>query len=653
MNLKIKSLTLTAFKGVKEKVYPFGDITRIMAKNGVGKTTIATAWMWLMNDKDYSLKSNPNVKPLDMEECTPRVEAVLDIDGVEVVIAKQQKIKTGKADERGVAKTSSTNTYEINSSPKTERDFRAELEEKGLDLEHFLALSHPNVFTGQKSADMRKILFEMATAKTDLEIASVSEETADVAKLLESYKLDEIEAMNKASRKKAAEQVEAIPNQIIGMEKSKVDIDTAELELAKNALLEEISQTERVLEDNKAALEEYEKQSKGALDLKFAISDIERVAMDEVQKKRKEKEAKINIIDGQIRENQNNLDMAELDIKRFTDAITRNDEVRKKLGDEYNALKDTVFDETKWVFDEKSTVCAMCGREYDAEKVEDIKKVFEENKAKAIAAFEEQKKGQANRLIADGNELKNQIAKWEKDIEEIRAKNNAKELEALKNSRDEAQKEFDVLPTRPDLSSNQDYEAKCLQLKTMEKALETLNSGSEFRDTQKTKLKELQEQLAEINANIAKSSNNVGIDEKIATLQEQQRDYEQAKADAEKILYQISLISKRKNELLVEEINSHFGIVKWQLFDFAKNGEYKEVCTPLIDGKRFGDSTNTGLEIVAKLDIANSLQKFFDMRVPIVLDNAESINEENIPPVDSQILLMIVTKDKELKVEVA
>jgi len=652
MNLKIKSLTLTAFKGVKKKTYSFGDITRIMAKNGVGKTTIATAWFWLLADKDYSLKSNPNVKPDDMEECTPRVEVVLDIDGVEVVLAKQQKIKTGKADERGVAKTSSTNTYEINSVPKTERDFRAELEDKGLNLEHFLALSHPNVFTGQKSSDMRKILFEMASAKSDLEIASVDEETADVAKLLESYKLDEIEAMNKASRKKATEQVEAIPNQIIGMEKSKVDIDTAELELAKKTIQSEISQTERVLEDNKTALDEYEKQSNGALELKIAISDIEREAMENVQIARKEQERKIQDLDSQIKDYHHKIEMGDLDTKQLTDNIDRTNSNLKALGIEYQVLRDITFDESSWVFDEKSTACAMCGREYDSEKVEEIKKTFEENKAKAMDFFEADKQEKAKKLIAQGNELKDQISQWQKKLESVETKTDDKELLALATARDEAQKALDSLPSKPDLSGNQDYAAKCLQLQTMEKALETLKNGSDFRENQKAELKALLEELSEINGKIVKSSNNVEIDEKITALQEQQRDYEQAKADAEKILYQISLISKRKNEMLVEEINSHFGIVKWRLFDFAKNGEYKEVCTPLIDGKTFGDSTNTGREIIAKLDICNSLQKFFKMNVPIILDNAESINEENIPAVDSQLALMIVTKDSELKVEV-
>ena len=106
--VKIKKLILTDFKGIREKEYSFGDITKIMAANGLGKTTIASAWYWLTVDKDYGLKSNPNILPIEVEECHPRVEAVLDINGKEIKIAKQQKISKSKPDDRGVVKTTTT-----------------------------------------------------------------------------------------------------------------------------------------------------------------------------------------------------------------------------------------------------------------------------------------------------------------------------------------------------------------------------------------------------------------------------------------------------------------------------------------------------------------------------------------------------------------
>lgn len=654
MQINLKSLHLTDFKGVKDQTYTFGDITRIMAANGGGKSTIATGWFWLFVDRDYSLRSNPNVVPLGVEECLPRVEATLDIDGVEVVIAKQQKITTGKPDARGVSKTTTSNTYEINSVPKTERDFRADLEEKGFNFELFLPLSHPNVFTGQKAVDMRKVLFKMVTDKTDLDVALETDGAADVAELLKKYKFDEIDKMNKASKKKAEDQVKAIPNQIIGLEKAKVEVDTMELELQETGLKGQIAEKEKLLADNQSILEEYQKATDGIMDLKFKMGDIEQKATDDLNAQKKVIQDRADKAMQDFCTAMREQSVVELDINRLNDNIQRDDAERKGLGADYKAMAEKAFDESKWVFDENSTICPMCGREYAADKVGSIKEEFAANKEKAKNAFEKEKQAKMQKLIDRGNALKDKVTAAQAEVEKLNTKLDELKQQkmAANKSKTVAMEELAALPEQADISDNQEYEAMQLELSNMEKSLESMNNGASYRSVLKEEIEELRRQLSEVSAQIAKASNNTDIDKQISELREKQRDYEQAKADAEKILYQLSLVSKRKNEMLVQEINSNFSIVRWKLFDYQKNGEYKEVCVPQIDGKDFGDSTNTGREIIAKLDICNSLQKFFGMSVPIILDNAESINDERIPAVDCQLIMMKVTDDAELSIEI-
>ena len=92
MQATIKSLHLENFKGAKSATYQFdGKNASVIGQNGAGKTTLFTGFMWLMADKDSDLKSNPNIRPLDKEECTPRIEVVFDIDGKELTAAKIQK----------------------------------------------------------------------------------------------------------------------------------------------------------------------------------------------------------------------------------------------------------------------------------------------------------------------------------------------------------------------------------------------------------------------------------------------------------------------------------------------------------------------------------------------------------------------------------
>ncbi len=656
--VKIKRLTLTDFKGVRKGEYDFSNNTKIFAANGLGKTTIATAWYWLTMDKDYDLKSNPNVRPNGMEECIPRVDAVLDIDGKEITVTKQQKTIKSKPDSKGIIKVTSSNIYEINSVPKTERDFREYLEDEGINWELFLALSHPNVFTGQKATDMRKILFKMASAKSDLDIANMKSDTIDIAALLsQGYKLEEIEAMHKASKKKAEAQVRDIPNQIIGMEKSKVDYDTAELELQKSVIEEQITEKENMLTDAENTLSKHQELTDKIMELKFQMNSIQQQAQDKLNAERRSIQNKIDIAEKDFHTAVQRHNMIELDIKRLGDYIKRRDQERAELGKEYNRNVNKKFDDSEWTFPKDSTLCPTCGRAYDSKKIESLRSEFEARKNKAAEDFDKRRQDTLNELISRGNELKRESAEKAKELEAKKA-----ELEQIKadkirfnKEQTEETKKLTELPERIDLSGNQEYEMLENQASRLEELLASMNDGATYRSSMKNELDSLRHDLSEVEKQISVAGRNIEIDEQIADLQKKQREYEQAKADSEKILDQLDTLSKRKNELLVDEINQHFGIVKWKLFDYRKNSKYVECCVPMIYDeksgiyKEFWNSMNTGRQIQAQLDICNSMQKFFNMNCPVLLDGAEAINNIYLPKMDCQLITLAVSEDEELR----
>lgn len=681
MRMILKSLRLENFKGVKDKTYEFGKTTRVSGMNRSGKTTIVAAWYWLTSDKNYELVSNPNIRPDNIEDCIPTVTADVDVDGKEITLSKMQKRKVGKPDKNGVSKVTITNTYEINSVPKTERDFKAYLEELGFEFDKFLICSHPNVFTKdlslkKKQDEMRKSLFAMASAKTDLEIAQMNKETADVAKLLESYKFEEIEAMNNASKKKAVEQLDAIPNQIIGLEKAKVDVDVAEQELAKADLTRRIAECDKKIAGADHSLDELRDKE---MRLQLDISGITQTMNRELSNRRYEIDADLRGCEDELKHLEQTISLKENQIVGNEKAITDADAERKKIGEKYNAEyakafdeAPYLFDESKWVFDENSTVCSLCGQKLPEDKIEQLKADFESRKEKAKADAEEKlkakrfkfdtdKKVELNRLNTIGTEKKELITELTKKNADLNT-----EIDALKKQeqdviakKEELSKQLSDIPSEADYTQNEDYVKLKAERDKVLADIEKLESDGADKIVTDLKVEkaDLQSQLDEVNKIIAQAENNVQIDDKIADMQHKQNEYGQAKADAERILYQLKEVSKRKNKLLVEEINQHFGIVRWKLFDFQKNGEYKEVCIPTVLDeetgiyKVFGETTNTGREIEAKIDICNSFQKFFNMYVPIFLDGAESINDEYVPAVDTQLILLTVSEDKQLKVE--
>lgn len=674
MKMRIKKLILDNFKGVNHKEYNMDSLlVRIFGMNGVGKTTIATAWYWLVTDKDYELKSNPDIRPLGVEECIPTVTAVLDIDGKEVIITKMQKKRTSKPDENGVSKITLTNAYEINSVSKAERDFKAYLDEKGLRFDYFLACSHPDVFTGQKQADMRTVLFKMSSEKSDYEIAGISDKTADVAKLLESYTMQEIEAMHKASKKKADEQVESIPNQIVGLEKAKIDIDVAELNLAQNSLNAQIAELDAKISNSSKVVDDLGQKE---LRLKFDINTCEEEANRSLLKERGDLVSKIADCEYSISKAKSELERGHGKIKSQRELITSSEKRRTELAAKWKEVNNTVFDdkpylfdEENWKFNESDTVCSLCGQALPIGEIEQRRAEFERRKGIAMESaagrlegasksFSDDKKQQMDAIEKSGEECKNSITKANEEIKGLEAANALleNELKEYESELTSANERLASLPAKIDLSTNPAYIDITTRLVKIQKEIVQLKDSDSVSDGLKDEKAKLQEELNSIHGQLGQASNNIRIDEQIAELIEKKRDYEQKKADAERILYQLDEVKKLKNKLLVDGINEHFSIVKWKLFDYAQNGNYKEVCVPYVveNGveKEFTDSMNTGLRIRAKLDICNSFQKFFGMSVPVFLDNAESVNDFNLPEVDTQLIVLGVTSDKDLRVEV-
>lgn len=643
MKAIIKSISLENFKGVKSADYIFdGKNVSVIGQNGAGKTTLLTAYMWLMTDKGSDLKSNPNIRPIGTEECTPRVEVVFDIDGKEITAAKIQKCTVKKSKTGGADTVSLSNSYEVNSVEYGERDFKKKMAEYGFDFDLFLPLSHPDVFASQKSADMRKVLFGMASEKSDKEIADMTDGAADVAEMLTNYTAEEVKAMQNATLRKIREEYgkdgEIIRAKIEGMEQSKTDIDVAELELLKNSLNEQIAENKAKQADISKEFEEQQKASDGILELKFELSDLQRKANEELEKQRREINAKIHDAEERLNHVKHRTKMNEQDIQTLESIISRNTTLINATRENWKAANERVFDEN-------SLICSFCGQEFPAEKKEQLKAGFESHKQEELTDL-------ANR----GNELKATIDKDKIKLDSLNdvLDVNKEAISEIQGQIKELENQYNAIPQSIDISDRPEVQEIQRQISEKEQAMNKGNGAEEIRQQLKADGEDLQSQLTEVEKQFALAQKNIEIDEQIADLRKKQGEFEQNKANAEKILYQLDLVSRKKNTLLQDDVNSHFELVDFKLFDWLKNGEYKETCVPTYRNKDMGISTNTGLEILMKLDIVRGLQKFYGMYLPVFVDGAEALSESTAKMInmDCQSVFLKVTEDENLKVEV-
>ena len=664
--IEVREIRLTDFKGQQEKKVEFGHRTIVSGKNGCGKTTLADAHMWEFCDKDYSLKSNPDIRPDDGRECLPRVDSELVIDGKPVSVAKFQKRTESKPKDGKPGKVALSNKYEINGVPKAERDFKADLKERGFDFDNFLMLSHMEIFTDLKDADARKILFSMSdgAGKTDLEIAKTVPDCAELVPLLETYKADEIKAMNSATLKKAEEQLKAIPNQIIGMEQSKVDADTAELELQKNALQEQISDLEtQIAQSGNEKAGEIKVELTG---LRTRLLEAESRAKADSLKQKPWVCNKISALelDRNIKTSELNKKTSALEslraqkkelLEKLQSARTQYPKIKEMEWD--NTALDNIESET---FKDAETICPTCGQNLPPEQIEQLKRRFEQKKQerinqqlKAQEEWERDKKRKLDEVIQVGNKASADMKEAHKQEEALTSEISklTDELEQIKTSLDAENKNLEAILKEPGLSGNAEYQQILASIKEKEQELNSLDDGEEAKKQLSEQLSGKKQELAAVNQRIGESNNNVRIDEQIEKLQESQKQYAQSKADAQMILDELKSLSMAKNTALEDAVNQYFDGVKVKLFDTQKNGEVVDACIWYVqdkdgDWKKLIGNANTALMMKGKIAIMDGLQKFYGVSYPIFVDCAAELDNSSLASIkaDAQLIFLKVAE---------
>lgn len=664
--IEVREIRLTDFKGQSEKKIEFGHRTVVSGKNGCGKTTLADAHMWEFCDKDYSLKSNPDIRPDDGRECLPRVDIDLVIDGKPVSVAKFQKRTESKPKDGKLGKVALSNKYEINGVPKAERDFKADLKERGFDFDNFLMLSHMEIFTDLKDADARKILFSMSdgAGKSDLEISKTVPDCAELVPLLETYKADEIKAMNSATLKKAEEQLKAIPNQIIGMEHSKVDADVAELELQKNALQEQISDLEKQIAQ--AGNEKAGEIKAELAGLRTKLLEIDSKAKADLLEQKSSVCNKVSTLelDRNIKTSELNRKASALEYLR-----AQKKDLLEKLQNartQYPKIKDAEWDNTvlesikSETFNDTEAICPTCGRNLPPEQIEQLKSGFEQMKQERInqqlkvkEEWEQDKKRKLDEIIQAGNKASAGMKEAHKQEEALTSEISklTDELEQIKTSLDAENKNLEAIPEEPGFSGNAEYQQILASIKEKKQELNSLDDGEEAKKQLSEQLYGKKQELAAVNQKIGEVNNNVRIDEQIEKLQESQKQYAQNKADAQMILDELKSLSMAKNTALEDAVNQYFDGVKVKLFDTQKNGEVVDACIWYVqdkDGnwKKLIGNANTALMMKGKIAIMDGLQKFYGMSYPIFVDCAAELDNSSLAGIkaDAQLIFLKVAE---------
>lgn len=645
MEIKLLGMRLENFMCYVDTEFSFFQSTKILAENGRGKSSIVTAFNWVLFNCDYELKDNPQVRRVvdgkSVDDMDVSVTLMLDVDGKEVTLRKVQKRIYGETVKDGVVVTTvnDPNSYYINEVSKTLKAFNEYLD---VNIATLKMCSNINVFLNQKPKEMREYLFSLVDKTSDLDMAKSKSGLAELVPLLEKYTVEEIRAMKNKIKKDVDDNAKKLKGQIEEKERDvqlKQAIEVSDLELMKNGLKEQIEDCIAKQTDNDKLMAEYDKASSDILNLKFELNDMSRKANEDNIKARRE-------IEGKISDKQFLVRQAEKTISETEHCIELSKQTIESITGYLNAERKKWTEENNRQFDENSLICPYCGNEYSEDKKEQLRADFKKHKADTLKT-----------ITDNGNLYADRLSKEKKTLADLEAElpEHKESLEILDTAIEVLTEQLSELPQEIDVTTTEEYKALEQQISEKEQAMHKANDMSTVKAELKTQESVLRQQLSECERKIAES-NTEKDEQRLEELRVEQRTQEQNKTNAEKIIDLLDELDKAKNEALTEAVNSHFGLVKWQLFEYAKNGNYKSCCIPTVDGKGILTTmSNKGNRILGRVDICNSIQKISGITCPVWLDDAESLDESNqskvAQMVDGQTIMLIVDSNyKNLKI---
>ena len=657
MNIELVKMHIENFKGIKELDISFGKNTKIYGQNATGKTSIVDAYNWCLFDKNSIGEAKFQIRPLDannnqINHVEIKVSVTLRIDGREITFKKVQKQNWVK--KRGSLSETlqgNVNSFEIDEVPKKEKDYK-EYIKNIINEDLFKLITNPQAFVGKKWQEQREELMKLAPDIDNEDVIATNPKLlSELSLALSLHNPEDLQAKAKKALSEYKKQQAEIPARIDEVRKSMTDIDVAELELQRNGLKEQIAEIEKSEEDMTAQYEKYQKDTDDLMDLKFKLSDMERKANEDNNTSKRKYEEQIADFDADISSSNRRIDALKQNIIDAGETISAYEKKREELLADWKEENAKTYVDNL-VFDENSAICPMCGQSYPEDKIEQIKADFEQKKADVKAKWEKDHKDTLDRIVADGNRYKDLIENLKSKIDDAEAQLSA---EQNKLQRMELEKEgltdlLEALPDKVDISDSEAYKELASQIAEKEKILNTANSGAEMRQQLRIKKNGLKEELFEVEKQIT-SADNSAKEERIEELQQEMNDIADKVNEQEKMLYLLEEFTKAKMTMISKSVNEKFKIVNWKLFDKQVNGAIVECCECTVNGVPFS-ALNTGHRIVAGLDIISTLSEMYGVIAPIFIDNAEAINEFNIPKIEAQTILLSVSHDKQIEVRV-
>lgn len=657
--MKLQTITLKNFQGVKNCSFDFnGKNAKVYGTNAAGKTTLANAFTWLLFDRSYTDIKGFSPKPqgetgdgLHNLETVVTAELITD----ERIIKLSKEFKEKWTSKRGSVQqefTGHTTSYFIDDVPTSAGDYQKFIDSI-IDKDKARILTTPLYFAEIMSwQERRKLLMETFGDVSNEDIFNSEISLLILKEEIGNLNIEDFIAKNKNVLSKAIKEIEESKvriDELSNIEKPADDVNTLEKEKADLFIRLEKKQQELAnIKANKIDTSSIDEEINKTFELlqqdkEKRLSKMQQ-QQEELAKANRVKQEKLDTQNQALRQILSRADDITSAINKNNDLIARKNIERVDKLEQLNKLDNTVFDES-------SAVCPTCYREYEADKVEQLIKTFNNNKANEMKALEDYVRANCSKKIIEDIEKENE--KLQEELSNINAN-----IDKIKNLIAETEQETVAVAETNNSkwldSSIKEQENKLEELKAKKQAL--LNSDDAAKSEEINAINEvisaLKLQLEQKQADISKINAYNDTKKRLSELEEEQIKNIKLRENAENNIELAEQFIRAKMAMLSSKINNKFSNIKFKMFDTQINGGIKEICEVLVpDGNgnniAFSVANNAG-RINACIEIINFLSDVWGVRLPLFIDNAESIVK--LADIETQIIQLVVSaKDKTLR----
>lgn len=657
----LKKLSVENYKKFEAREFDFAGRTEVSGRNRQGKTSLMDAYFDVLTGKlaDGTLPNNIRRK-VDGEEVDDPVvrELVIDVDGTEYVI--QKKTKKGKS--------SNTVEYYVNGIKRNKTEYM-EILKRIADPDTIAMCSNARVFLNEiqkATAKARETLGGIAGFSESQFRAEHPEYEWIKSEGVEGDSIEEILKARRRDLRKAKSDVDDIAKQIRKEQGRQVECDET-LPAQRDDLLDllkENEKQEKVLSD---ASREYDRISIELAGLKRSRDALVEKASKTAREKHDRITSLLYTLKSDKKNAENKLRLAEMDLEHANKGIERHKAALAQAKKKYTeALKEKWDGDTELTairgeeFDPELAICPTCGQTLPEEQVETAKRKFEFNKQSRISKklgekeqFEKNKRTKLEQITEDGNEASEGLktANETKKEAEAAIETTKKEITSLALEIAETEKEAEKPIPEPDMSDDEEYKAVCDKISALEESLNGIGNGENDRALLSNNRHSLEAKLRDVEAKIkAQTARLEGKANNLEAMQEEQKKLSQKQANIQQKVDQLTKYSIEKNKALAAVINPHFKHFQFQFLDYTQDGEPMETCRMICNGIDYANGLNHSDRILCDIDLVMGLQEMNDLRLPVWVDDTESINSDRIPRLDTQMILLKVS-DGELSVK--